>query len=268
MNCDLAGSLIDDYLQNGLSQRERYQVEKHFARCSHCAEQVHTRPAFDRDVRRALVASVHPLYLSADARTRIVQTAGESLHRAKRSRRAVLGLQLVGGAVAAILLLVGLFTLLGQIPVPSSLRPTTLFPLNKVPLPESQPVAISSREQPIPQLAATGDRLPQASLVVEPREMEPRDPFTMTVWLESDLPQPLETVHFDLEISGPTGLYLFGLAVDSPLPAHGVSIFQVTSELLAEACEEQYLIAPVDMFAAPGVYTLRVTLLYPTLASQ
>lgn len=268
MNCDLAGSLIDDYLENGLSQRERHQVEKHLARCSHCAEEVRKRPAFERDLRRALASSVHPLYLPADARTGIVQAVEESLYQAKRSRRVILAFQLMAAAAAAMLLMVGLFALLGQIPVPSGLKPTVLFPQNNLPLPEPESVTISSGEQPIPQLVAAADALPRASLVVEPREMAPHDSFTMTVWLESDLPESLETVHLDLEITGPTGFYLFGLAVNSPLPAHGVSIFEVTSELLAEACQEQYLISPVDMFTVPGVYTFRVTLLYPVPVSQ
>jgi hypothetical protein len=268
MNCDLAGSLIDEYLENGLSQRERHQMEKHLARCARCAEEVRRRPAFERDLQRALASSVHPLYLSADARTGIVRAVEQSLHRAKRSRRVLLAFQLMAATAAAMLLMVGLFALLGQIPVPSGLKPTVLFPLNNLPLPEPEQATISSERQPIPQLVAAADVRPRASLVVEPREMESHDAFTMTVWLESDLPEPLETVRLNLEITGPTGFYLFGLVVNSPLPAHGVSIFELTSELLAEACQEQYLISPVDMFAIPGVYTFRVTLLYPVPVSQ
>jgi hypothetical protein len=98
--------------------------------------------------------------------------------------------------------------------------------------------------------------------------MRPHVPFTMTVLLQSDLPQPLETVHLDLDISGPTGFYRFGLAVEGPLPAQGVSILRVTPELLAEPCEEQYLIAPTEVFSLPGVYTLRVTLSDPVVASR
>jgi hypothetical protein len=268
MNCDLAGSLIDDYLENGLSQRERHQVEKHLARCSHCTEEVRKRPAFERDLRRALASSVHQRYLSADARAGVMRAAEQSLYRAKRSRRVLVVFQLVAASSAAVLLMVGLFALLGHIPVPSGLKPTVLFPQNNLPLPEPELVAISSEGQPMPQLVASADVLPRTSLVVEPREMKSHDSFTMTVWLESDLSEPLETVHLDLEITGPTGFYLFGLAVNSPLPANGVSIFEVTSELLAEACQEQYLISPVDMFSVPGIYTFRVTLLYPVPVSQ
>jgi hypothetical protein len=268
MNCDLAGSLIDDYLENGLSQRERQQVEKHLARCSHCTKEVRKRPAFERDLRRALALSVSSLHLSADAQTGIVRAVEQSMDRAKRSRRVILGFQVMASAVAAVLLMVGLFALLGQIPVPSGLKPTVLFPRNNLPLSESEPVTISLRGQSNPQLVSAADALPRASLIVEPREMGPHDPFTMTVWLESDLPEPLETVRLDLEITGPTGFYRFGLEVNSPLPARGVSIFEVTSEVLAEACQEQYLISPTDMFAVPGAYTFRVTLAYPVPLSQ
>jgi hypothetical protein len=52
------------------------------------------------------------------------------------------------------------------------------------------------------------------------------------------------------------------------LPAHGVSIFRVTPELLAKPCEEQYLIEPTEVFSLPGVYTLRVTLSDPVVASR
>ena len=97
--------------------------------------------------------------------------------------------------------------------------------------------------------------------------MQPYDPFALTVFLESDLSQPLDSIRLDLDISGPSGFYRFGLAVKGPLPAPGVSIFRVTPELLADACQEQYLMAPVDLFGAPGVYTLRVTLFDPVVAS-
>jgi hypothetical protein len=98
--------------------------------------------------------------------------------------------------------------------------------------------------------------------------MEPSEPFTMTVFLQSDLPQPLDAVRLDLEITGPTGFFRFGLAVKGPLPAHGVSIFRVTPETLAKPCEEQYLISPTDVFSLPGTYTLRVTLFDPVVTSQ
>ena len=100
MNCDLAGRLLDGFLENGLSQRDRQLMEEHLARCRHCAEELRRRPAFERDVQRALTSSVRPLYLSSDASTRIVEAAEESLHRAIRSHRAILTFRLMTGAVA------------------------------------------------------------------------------------------------------------------------------------------------------------------------
>ena len=269
MNCDLAGCLIDDYLENGLSQRERHQLEVHLARCPLCADELRRRPALERDLRRALAASVRTLSLSPDATTRIVESAEQSLHRAVRSHRAILTFRLMSGAVAAALVLVSLFALAGRIPVPSQLKPIALLPANRLILSDDAPDTLSVGEQPAPRLTATSAQtLPRTSFIVEPRDMRPNLPFTMTVLLQSDLPQPLATVHLDLDINGPTGFYSFGLLVKGPLPAHGVSIFRVTPDLLAESCEEQYLIEPTDVFGQPGVYTLRVTLSDPVVASR
>jgi hypothetical protein len=269
MNCDLAGCLIDDYLENGLSQRDRHQLEKHLARCTHCANELRRRPTLERDLRRALAASVGSLSLSSDASTRIVESAEESLNRAVWAHRATLTFRLMSGAVAAALVLVALFALAGRIPVPSQLKPIALVPANKLTLSDSNPDTLSVGDQPLPRLTATSTAsLPRTSLLIEPREMRPHLPFTMTVLLQSDLPQPLETVRLDLDISGPTGFYRFGLVVKGPLPAHGVSIFRVTPAVLAKPCREQYLIEPTDIFSLPGVYTLRVTLSDPVVASR
>lgn len=269
MNCDLAGSLIDGYLEDRLSQRDRHLLEKHAARCHQCAADLRAQPAFEREVRRALAASVRPLYLSSDVSTKIVTEAGDSLQRAVRSRRIGLTVRLMSGAVAAALVIVSLLALSGRIPVPSHLRPIALLPASKLALSASSPDALAPGEQLTPRLTSTSSTsLPRASLLVEPRNMEPSEPFTMTVFLQSDLPQPLDAVRLDLEITGPTGFFRFGLAVKGPLPAHGVSIFRVTPETLAKPCEEQYLISPTDVFSLPGTYTLRVTLFDPVVTSQ
>jgi hypothetical protein len=269
MNCDAAGRLLDDYLENGLSQRDRQLMEEHLARCRHCAEEVRRRPALERDLQRALAASVHPLYLSSDASTRIVEAAEVSLHRAIWSHRATLTFRLMTGAVAAALLVIGLFALLGQIPVPSGFRPIALLPLNNLRMSEAEPVVLSSGEQPTHRIAAaSAGSLPRASLLFEPEDMRPEMPFTMTLLLQSDTHQPLEAVGLDLDITGPTGSYSFGLSLKGPLPAHGVSIFRVTPELLAGQCEEHYLVAPTDVFGLPGAYTLRATLYDAVAASE
>lgn len=269
MNCDLAGRLLDDYSENGLSQRDRQLMEEHLARCRHCAEELRRRPAFERDVQRALTASVRPLYLSADASTRIIESAEESLHRAIWSHRAMMTARLMTGAVAAALLVVGLFALLGQIPVPARFRPIALLPLNNLRLSESQPVVLSSGEQPAPRIAtASASAFPHASLLFEPEDMRPEKPYTITVLLQSDTHQPLEAIGLDLSINGPTGFYSFGMTLKGPLPTHGVSIFRVTPELLAGPCEEQYLVTPTDLFGLPGTYTLRATLHDAVAASE
>jgi hypothetical protein len=269
MNCGLAGCLIDDYLENELSQRDRHQLEKHLAHCPHCADELRRRPTFERDLRRALAASVHALSLSSDASTGMVESAEESLNRAVWSHRAALTFRLMSGAIAAALVLVAMFTLAGRIPDPSQLKPIALLPANRLTLSDSNPDTLSVADQPIPRRTAISTvSLPRTSLLIEPRDMRPNLPFTMTVLLQSDLPQPLEAVRLDLDISGPTGFFRFGLAVKGPLPAHGVSIFRVTPDLLAEPCEEQYLIEPTDVFSLPGVYTLRVTLSDPVIAQR
>jgi hypothetical protein len=269
MNCDLVGHLIDDYLENELSQRDRHLLEAHLAKCFRCAEELRRRPAFERDMRRALSASVQPLRLSSDASSRIIEAAEHSLDRATWSNRAFFTLRLMAGAMAVALLLIGLFYLTGRIPVPSHLKRVALLPANKLLLSEPDPVTLSVGDQPVPRITdASTSSLPQTSFLFEPRSMRPQQPFTMTVFLQSDLPRSLDSVRLDLDISGPTGYYRFALAVKGPLPAHGVSILRLTPELLAVPCQEQYLISPVEMFEMPGIYSLRITLFDPVIASQ
>jgi len=268
MNCDLALSLIDDYIEHGLSQRDCMLLEKHLARCIRCAEEWRRRPFFERDVRQALVSSVGPLYLSSDASTRIVQAASKSLNRAARTQRTRRTLQLLGGAVATVLVLVGFLFLVGDLPVTSHGRPVALLPASRLILSRAGFDTLLPAEQPAPRLTASSHvSLPKASLLVEPWRMQPEEPFTMTVLLQSDLPQPLETLRMDLDITGPTGFYTFGMAVKGPLPAHGVSVFRVTPDLLVEPAQEQYLMAPSDVFRLPGVYTLRLTVSDPVFSS-
>jgi hypothetical protein len=44
------------------------------------------------------------------------------------------------------------------------------------------------------------------------------------------------------------------------LPAQGISILRLTPELLANTCQEQYLIEPTDVFSMAGTYNVRLTL--------
>ena len=105
-------------------------------------------------------------------------------------------------------------------------------------------------------------------MLIEPREMHAREPFTMTVYVQSDMSAPIEDIDLDLEINGPSGHYRFELSFSGPLPAEGTSIFRVTTKLLARICEERYLMAPTEIFAVPGTYTVRATLVHPVIASE
>ncbi len=269
MNCELADRLLDHYLENELGQRDRHLLEKHLAGCRHCAGELRRRPAFERDVRRTLAASVAPLTLSSDASLRIVKAAEQSWRRAVWSHRVMVTFQLVSGTVVAALLVVGLLAWLGQIPVPAHLTPTALFPTTRLPLSPSYPDRVSSRMDVGPRLdATTVNQLPRASFRIEPRDLHARQPFTMTVFLDSDLPEPLERLRLNLDVSGPTGSYGFGWLVIGPVPANGVSKFRVTPDLLAEPCQRQYLISPEDIFSLPGVYTVQLSLFEPVVASK
>jgi hypothetical protein len=261
MNCDSADHLLDGYVEDELSQRDRYLLQRHLAHCARCADELRRRPAFEREVRRALDTSAGTLRLSSGASARIVEAAEESLQRAIWSRRALFIFQLMSGAVVVVLLLVGMFALVGRIPVPSHLGPIVLSPaIRRVlfhPQEDTLPVGATSLPQPT---TALDSSLPHASLLVEPRDMQPGEPFTISLSLLSDSSRPIKAARLGLEIDGPTGFYRFDLAMKGPLPAHGMSIFQITPALLVKPCEEQYLISPTDIFRLPGVYTVRVIL--------
>jgi hypothetical protein len=100
-------------------------------------------------------------------------------------------------------------------------------------------------------------------MLIEPADLNPGEPFTVTLLLRSDLAQSRDTTHLKLSIDGPTGEYHFVLAIKGPLPAHGVSVVQVTPELLADPCRRQYQMTPGEMVSVPGVYTLRAVLPHP-----
>jgi len=165
--------------------------------------------------------------------------------------------------LAVLLVAVALLALLGRIPVPSNLKPVSLLPAKRLLPAEPELAAVFDEDQPIPRMATPTLSQVDASLLIEPRNLHPREPFTMTVYVQSALPEPMETVHLDLDISGPTGFFRFELSFDGPLPAEGMSIFRVTPDLLTQPCEERYLMSPTDIFGVPGAYTIRVTILHP-----
>lgn len=270
MNCEAVGHLMDDLLDNALSQRERELLEEHLSRCPRCLRDLRRRPAFERGIRRALATSVQPLALPPSFGQGLVDAAEKSLRRARRSERAQGVLRASMGVVAVCLLVVGLLFLSGSIPVPSQLQPVTLFPVKQASLTElaarmdpalDQPVKWVE-EEPAPVTSS------QVSMIIEPNVMHPQQAFTITVFLWSAEAQPVEAVTLDLAVNGPTGYYEFDLALQEALPSRGVSVLKVTPELLAEPCREQYLLAPTDLFAKTGVYDVRVTMTKPASAQR
>lgn len=261
MTCDRASCLLDDYLEGNLSLGDRQFLEAHLERCPRCAEELRQRPSFERDVRRALASSVQPLALSTDASARIIDAAGHTLRSARRSQRIARTVRLVSAVVAVSLVAVSVLFLLGEIPVPDSLKPVTLFPANRLALAEVQPEVLSAGDDALPRAAVVAEQsLPRVSLLIEPRDMRPAQPFTMTVVLDSAQSRSLDRLRLDLDVSGPQGYYSFDLTVQGPFPAPGVSILRLTPEALADACQDRYLMQPTELFRTPGTYRIRLTL--------
>lgn len=261
MTCERAGYLLDDYLEGVLSQRDRTVFESHIERCEHCAEEVRRRPSFDRGLRRALATHVQPLVLSKRLSAEIIDAAEDSLRQAQRSRRVTRAIRLVSSAVAVSLLAIGVLFLTGEIPVPDHLKPVTLFPINRMTFAGAEPDTLAAGDGTVSRVTVVSQQLlPKASLIIEPRILHPSQPFTMTVFLHSELARPVERLHLDLDVNGPTGFYTFGLSVRGPLPTPGVSVLRLTPELLADSCEDRYLMAPTEVFRTPGTYEIRLTL--------
>ncbi len=244
MNCEQVCHLIDDYLENRLGHYERQRLENHVAFCQSCADELRSRPAFESTMLRSLAASVQHLHVSPEASRRIVHAAQGSVARAIWANRAMWAVQALAAVAAVALLVFGVLSLTGQIQLPPVLRQVTQ-----------------------PQASQPTSSLISSDMFIEPRRLNPGEPVTITVLLLSDLPHTLGAFGLDLEIDGPTGYYRFALAASDPVPAHGVSALQVTPDLLAEPCQEQYRISPTDIFGVPGVYTIRATLFVPTNAS-
>lgn len=242
MTCDVACHLIDDYLDDQLSQRERQRLERHIADCPRCAGELRGRLTLDRSLRHALTASVQHLQLASAPSRAIIQTIEGGVRQPLWPGRLLQSVPMMAGAFAVLLLLVGLFLLLGRIPVPGETQPSVVLPAGH------------------PALSVNRDRVS-----IEPRAMVPGDPFTITVPVDSNWPLPIDTTRCDLDISGPTGRYRFALVMQGPLPSRGTSILRVTPAILDAPCQEQYQIAPTDIFSAPGVYTFRITVFSPAL---
>src|SRR5690606_21260358 len=79
VNCEAVGHLMDDLLDNALSQRELELLEEHLVRCPRCRSELRQRPAFERGIRRALATSVQPMALPSAFGQGLVDAAQKSL---------------------------------------------------------------------------------------------------------------------------------------------------------------------------------------------
>ncbi|MGD2207194.1 MAG: zf-HC2 domain-containing protein [Anaerolineae bacterium] len=276
MNCETACHLIDDYVEGGLSQYDARRLEGHLRRCLDCAQELRRRPYFEHTLRNALAASVQHRSLSPNVTVRIISEAQGSLRRGIWANRIFRSLRAVAAASAVSLVLIGLFFVLSGRPVPEKLQPIILAPMRQFVLFRQQPLAAFESRPALPehQVPDPPDEnrpalyLTSQDIRLEPWKIHPGESFTLTLFLRSDLPQPLKNARFDLVVSGPTGYYRFEMTVQGPLPAQGVSIVQVTPERLAASSRKKYLMSPEEIFYAPGVYTLRVLLFSPVFPSR
>jgi hypothetical protein len=243
VTCERASHLIDDYLEELLSLRERGRLEQHLSACPHCAEELRDRLAFERNLQQALTASVHHLQMAPDASQGIVQAVEASMVAPRWPWSAMPVARVMGSALVAALLVIGLIFLMDRVPAPSGVQQAV--------------------RSPVGQPALSVD---QSSISFEPYGMAPGDRFTITVPIQSNLLQGVDAVRCDLDVSGPTGRYRFALFMQGPLPARGLSILQVTPDLLATPSQEQYQMSPAEIFGQPGAYALRVTLFSPVAA--
>jgi hypothetical protein len=260
MNCDIACHLIDDYLEKRLSRYAVRRLEQHLSLCTSCAQELRDRPLFERAIRQSLAVSVQQRQLSAEASMRIVQAAQSSTRRAVWSNLAYRLVRMGASAAAVGLVMVGLFFLLRGIPGKSNANTITLQPVRQLAPSDQQP------EDP------PGDPSPALSLgyndvLIEPWTLKPGETFTITLFLQTNLPQPIDTARFDIGVNGPTGYYSFELTVKGRLPSHGVSVLQITPDVLAAYSREKYLMSPAEILGEPGVYTVSIYLYSPVWVS-
>ena len=191
-----------------------------------------------------------------------------SLSRAGRAHRTAIVVRLTSAVLAVLLAAVGLLAITGRIPVPSSLKPVSLLPEARFPSAGPELSAPPGAGKNQPSMATPVLSRLETSMVIEPYNMHPGEPFTMTVYVQSNMPESMDPIGLDLDLEGPTGRYHFELAFDGPLLAEAMTIFRVTPDLLASTCEEKYLMSPAQIFATPGTYTIRATLMNPVAASE
>lgn len=276
MNCDLACHLIDDYLEKRLSRYDARRLEQHLKRCGSCSEELRARPRFERTIRHSLAASVQQHHLSAEASMRIVREAQDSVRRGIWSRRAYGAARAAATVAGMCLVLVGLFFLLRDLPRESDANVITLFPIRYLSMSDRRPASrITLHERTWPDAPLENPSSARSNtlsvdannVLIEPWTLKPGELFTITLFLQSDLPQPVDAARFDLDINGPTGSYNFEVNVRGHLPSRGISVLQVTPDLLETSSQEKYLMTPTEIFGEPGVYTLTVFLYSPVRAA-
>lgn len=289
IGCDRASRLLDDYLEYRLDNRDRLRVEAHVRRCPRCAKELRARPALEEQLRLAIGASVQPVRLSASAGARIVRAAQKSIRRGIWLNRAMVAGRLFAGAASVLLLVIGLFYLLGRAPLPwagkvlspsqatpasparaswdGMLEPGDLHPGETLALalpagdagPKTgvsvEPADPSASEQPV-----------TYGLVFEPGQLQVGEPFTTTLLVRNEQDQSIPVSQINLDIEGPQRNYHFELAVSDPLPAERASALRITPDSLAEAIQERYQVSPGEILKTPGVYTIRITLFHTVAA--
>jgi hypothetical protein len=237
MSCDLAGHLMDDYLEDDLSDHDRQRLEKHLSSCPDCAQELRDRLTFERSVRQALMTSVQHIQLAPEASKGVFRAVENSAPRPAWVDVAGEFARMIPGLAATGLLLVAVLFVLGRIPMPSRV----------------QRVVLPLASRPTEALAPSG-------LIVEPPRIHPGDLFTVTLPIEGALFQDVRTIRGNLTIDGPTGQYSFVFDVPGPVPASGGVVVQVTPAVLAGPCRRQYEMSPAELLRAPGLYSFRVAL--------
>lgn len=272
MSCRLTDNLIDDYLDRRLSPREQGRLEDHLATCRRCAEELRQRSVLDHSVRQAIGTAVQDRYLPPAAGARFHQAARRQLSRGIWLHRAGAAAQLAGGLAMGLLVLAGLFLLLGRLSLPAGLNPVALRPAKHLVPSGRQMVEVSpggpwDPEGLQPPLLGAGTRpglsLSAGGAFFEPDPLVPGGAFTLTLLLHNNLARTLDSAQFDLEISGPAGYFQFPLSVAGPLPAMGITLVRISSDSLADTCREKYMVAPAALFRLPGTYKVRITLFSP-----
>jgi hypothetical protein len=239
MNCDLACGLMDEYLDDRLSHRDRERIEEHLNRCLRCRQELESRLAFDDLVRHRLTAAVSSLQLPRESTHRIIQAAQRSTQRALWSKRLVAGGQVALGVAAVILLMVGLIYSLGRVPTP---------------LQGSQVEVAGPKE--------TRVQRQQDAVWIEPPRLYAGEPFTVTLRLRNETSQPLDggLVVFSLKRAEATGPeYRFAIPLGEVLQPDERWEVELTPQNLRPVCLREYQIEPAELLAEPGVYSFRVT---------